>query len=127
LGDPNSKNSFYFLADFVPPEERPPRISAGLLDEEGTLLLELRVNRMDKNPGKCTYQSLSGGFQILHPSGKTLLEVRTDIFPRGYLTRINARLFDEHGDLRMEPSGESVQVHGEANLLLKAPFDSIVR
>jgi hypothetical protein len=92
LGDPNSKNSFYFLADFVPPEERPPRISAGLLDEEGTLLLELRVNRMDKNPGKCTYQSLSGGFQILHPSGKTLLEVRTDIFPRGYLTRINARL-----------------------------------
>lgn len=122
VGDPKSPDSFFFLADLVLPGESTPRISARLMDEQGNLLLELNWNRIAENPAGCTYQSLQGGFRILHPSGEALMEVLTQNFPRGHLTRIKARLVDENGDLRVEPKGESIQVHGEANLALDTPF-----
>ena len=122
VGDPNSQNAFYFLADPVLPGGRTPRISARLMDEKGDLLLKLKGNRIGKNPGKCTYHAFQGGFRIQHRSDEPLLEVLTQNFPRGHLTLIKARLFDENGQLRVEPLGESLQVHGEANLVLDTPF-----
>ena len=122
VGDPNSQKGFYFLADLVLPGESTPRISARLLNEQGALLLELSWNRIGKNPEGCTYQSLPGGFRVMSSASEPLLEVRTENFPKGYLTRIKARLFDEKGELRMGPLGESIQVHGEANLMLHTPF-----
>ncbi len=122
VGDPNSQNAFYFLADPVLPGRKTPRISARLMDEKGDLLLELNGNRIGKNPGECTFQTIPGGFRIRLPSNESLLEVFTQNFPRGHLTHIKARLFDENGHLRVEPLGESVQVHGQANLVLDTPF-----
>jgi hypothetical protein len=92
------------------------------MDEKGDLLLELNGNRIGDNPGKCDYHPLQGGFKILRRPNEPLLEVLTQNFPRGHLTRIKARLFDENGDLRVEPLGESIQVHGETNLVLDTPF-----
>ena len=122
VGDPNSQNAFYFLADPVLPGESTPRISARIMDEKGDLLLELNGNRIGDNPGKCDFHPLQGGFKILRQPNEPLLEVHTQNFPRGLLTRIKARLFDENGDLRVEPLGESIQVHGEATLVLDAPL-----
>jgi hypothetical protein len=122
VGDPNSQNAFYFLADLVLPGESTPRISARIMDEKGDLLLELNWNRIGENPAKCDYHPLQGGFKILRPPNEPLLEVLTQNFPRGHLTRIKARLLDENGDLRVEPLGESIQVHGEAKLVLDTPF-----
>jgi hypothetical protein len=122
VGDPHSRHAFYFLADPVLPEESTPRVSARIMDEKGDLLLELNGNRIGDNPGKCDYHPLQGGFKILRRPNEPLLEVLTENFPRGYLTRIKARLFDENGALRVEPLGESIQIHGEANLVLDTPF-----
>ena len=122
VGDPNARNAFYFLADLVLPGESTPRISARLMDEKGDLLLELNWNGIGKNPVGCAYHPLPGGFRILHPSDEPILEILTQNFPRGHLTCIKARLFDENGDLRMEPLGESIQIHGEAKLVLDTPF-----
>ena len=122
VGDPNSRKGFWFLADFVPPGESGPQISARLLNRGGDLLLEMDRGRIGENPEGCTHQSFSGGFSIMDPSAKPLLEVRTQNFPLGCLTRIKAGLFDEHGDLRVEPLGESIQVHGATNLVLDTPF-----
>jgi len=127
VGDRNSQNGFYFLADLVYPGESTPRISARLLDEQGVFLVELNWNRIIENPGNCSYRSIAGGFRILSFASEKLLEVHTQIFPNGYLTRINARLFDENGVLRMEPMGESIQVHGVSELVLEAPFSSSKR
>jgi hypothetical protein len=122
VGDPNTPTGFYFLADLVLPGESTPRISGRLLNENGDLLLELNWNRIRENPAGCVYESLLGGFRIMYSPSEPLLEVRTQNFPYGYLTRIKTRLFDENGDLRMEPLGESIQVHGEAKLILDTPF-----
>ena len=122
VGDRDSKNDFYFLADLVYPGESTPRISARLLDEKGAFLVELNWNRIIENPGSCSYGSIAGGFRIMRVSGETLLEVRTQSFPNGYLTFITAKLFDENGVLRMEPMGESIQVHGMSELVLEAPY-----
>jgi hypothetical protein len=122
VGDPNSQHTFYFLADPLLPGESTPRISARIMDEKGGLLLELSGNRIGDNPGNCDYHPLQGGFKILRPPNEALLEVLTQNFPRGLLTRIKARLFDENGELRAEPLGESIQIHGEANLVLDTPF-----
>jgi len=122
VGNPREGRGFYFLADIVLAGESTPRISARLMDEEGRFLAELSWNRFVDNPGGCAYQAIFGGFRIQPSSGEPLLEVRTQTFPRGYLTRIKARLFDEQGKPRMEPLGESIQIHGEANLFLERPF-----
>jgi hypothetical protein len=127
VGDPNSRNTFYLLADPVLPGSGTPRISARLMDEKGELLLELNGNRIGENPGECTYHPFQGGFRIRHRSDEPLLEVITQNFPRGHLTHIKARLFDENGHLRVEPLGESIQVHGQANLVLDTPFTFLKR
>ena len=122
LGAPGSEGGFYFLADLVLPGESTPRISARLFDSEGNHLLELNWNRIAENPGSCSHQSISGGFRLLYPSGDSLMEVQTRSFANGYLTRIQGRLHDHKGTLRMEPSYEGIQVHGDARLALDKPF-----
>ena len=124
VGDRNSKDNFYFLADLVYPGESTPRISARLFDEKGVFLVELNWNRITENTRSCSYGSIPEGFRIMSPSGETLLEIRTQGFPNGYLTRITAKLVDENGSLRMEPMGESIQVLGMSELVLEAPFSS---
>jgi len=122
LGDPDSKDGFYFLANLVLSGENTARISARLFDRQGIFILELRQNKLNSNPGCCSYQSTPGGFRILYPSGKPLLEVNTQKFTNGYLTRIQGKIYDESKRLRMEPSYDSIQVYGEANLALDSPF-----
>ena len=124
VGDRDSQNNFYFLADLVYPGESTPRISARLFDEKGVSLVELNWNRIIENPGSCAYRSIPEGFRIMGLLGEILLEIRTQSFPNGYLTYINARLFDENSVLRMEPMGESIKVHGVSELVLEAPFSS---
>ncbi len=46
------------IDDVVLPGESTPRISARLIDEKGDLLLELNLNWIGENPGKCTYHPL---------------------------------------------------------------------
>jgi hypothetical protein len=122
VGDPRSEKGFYFLADWVLPGGKGSRISARFLDEHGHLLLELDRNRVEKNPAGWVSTDISGGFRIRHPSSDQFLEVHTQSFANCYLTRIKARLIDENGDLRIEPSGESIRIHGDSRLILKAPF-----
>ena len=121
VGDQDSSEGFYFLADLVPPGESTALISGRLQDQKGLLLLGLNSNHITENPGGCSFQSIPGGFRILDSSDESLLEVRTHNFTNGLLTRIKAKLFDENGTLRIEPLGESIQVHGEANLVLQKP------
>lgn len=125
VGDPSSNNGFFLLADIVPPGETTPRISARLMDEEAHLLLEFEVNRIVENPGKCSIEPTLDGYRILRSSGDALIEVRTKAFANGYLTLIKARLFDEHGHLRVETRDESIWVHGGAYLPLAAPIPEV--
>ncbi|MBN1831069.1 MAG: hypothetical protein JW896_03075 [Deltaproteobacteria bacterium] len=122
VGNPNSDNGFFFLADFLLHGQDTPLISTRLVTKKGDTLLELYLNDMADNPMGCTVQSLPRGFRILNSSSEPLLEVLTQDFPMGHLTRIKAKLFDERGVLRISPLGESIQVHGEARLILDAPF-----
>jgi hypothetical protein len=122
IGDPNSQTGFFFLADVVLPGESNSRISCRLVDEEAKLILELNWNRIRENPGGYIYESIPTGFRILRPSNEAFLEVRTQSFPYGYLSYIRTRLHDESSTLRMETLGESIHVHGEAELSLNSPF-----
>jgi hypothetical protein len=124
VGNPNSQKDFFFLADLILPGEKAPRISARLLDRNGACLVELYENGIRENPGGCVHQPVPGGSRILFSSGATLLEITTENYPNGDLTKIRARLFDEMGHLRMEPVGESIRVYGEARLVLDSPFAS---
>jgi hypothetical protein len=125
VGNPDKKGVFYFLGDIVLPGESTPRISCRLLAEGSwNLLLELNWNRIQSNPEACIHQSIPGGFQVVHSSGDTLLEVRTQAFANGYLTRIQARLYDENGVLRMEPYGDSIRVYDAERPVLDSPFSS---
>jgi len=123
LGNPGSKDGFYFLADVVLPGESTPRVSARLYDHEGEFLVELVWNRIKANPGHTRFQSLPNGFRLLYPSGEAILSVQTERFTNGYLSRIQGKLYDEKGGLRMEPSLESVTVYGKASLTLESPFE----
>ena len=123
LGKPDSGDDFYFLADLVPPGESEPRISANLFDSQGSLVLKLNLNKMIENRGHCSYKTTPGGFRILYPSKEPLLAVNTQKFTNGYLTRIQGRLYDRDGKLRMEPYYEDIQVYGEACLYLNKPFN----
>lgn len=125
LGDPGDLDDFWFLADVVLPGESTARISGRLFDPEGQFLLELKWNRIGKNPGHCVYQADSDGFRILYPSGESLLMIRTQRFANGYLTHIEGRLRDRNRTLRMEPSYRGVRVHGRADLTLREPFTSL--
>ena len=124
IGDPQVMDSFYFLADVVLPGESTPRISARLFDSNGELVVELVWNRVKNNPGNLQFQSVPGGFRLLDQSGEIILSVLSEKFTNGYLSRIQGKLYDEKGELRMEQSVESVKIYGEASLTLEAPFDS---
>ena len=122
LGDPFSNEGFFFLADVVLPGTDEPRIHGRLYDEKGNLLVRIAENRILEDPSRCGYQPSPGGFKIFLESGTPLLSLQTRSFANGYLTTIQAKLCDELGRLRMEPSYEGIQVHGEANLSLSAPL-----
>jgi hypothetical protein len=122
VGDPHGVLCFYFLGDLVLPGERTARISCRLLDGEGRATATIHWNRIVENPGKCLHQPGLNGFRILGSDREPILEVRTETFANGYLTKFRGRLPDEKGTLRVEPMGESIQVHGPARLVLEEPF-----
>jgi hypothetical protein len=122
LGDPDSKNDFYFLADIVRPGESEPRIYCRLYDAQGNFVLGAEPKRILANPVSCVRQSFPGGYRIVLPSGESLLSVQTESFANGYLTRIQGKIYDREGNLRVEPHYDAIQVHGEAGLCLKEPF-----
>ena len=123
LGNPNAPEGFYLLADVVLPGESTPRISGRLFDEAGGRVAQIHWNRIHDNPGRCVRTSMPGGFRIANREGERLLEVRTERFTNGFLTRITARLRDEKGFLRLAPSGDSVRVEGPWEPLLTSPFE----
>lgn len=122
VGDPQGAACFYFLGDLVLPGERTARISCRLPDGEGRPMVTLHWNRIVENPGRCFHQPGQNGFRILGPDREPILEVRTETFANGFLTKIRGKLLDEIGTLRLEPLGESIQVHGPAQLVLDEPF-----
>jgi hypothetical protein len=121
LGELNAQDDFWLLADVVLPEERPPFLSGRFYDSTGAFLLEIRDNEVVQNPGRCILDSSADGFRVLHPSGDLLMAVRTEAFANGYLTRIQGKLYDKRGLLRMEPSFESARVFGEVQWALDTP------
>jgi len=124
VGNREAQKGFYFLAAPLSPDENDPRVYGRIMDEKGILLAELKGNGIGENPGGCVTQPVPGGFRIADPSGGSLLEIRTQQFPYGLLTRIKTKLFDEEGVLRVEPLGDSIQVHGESILVLDEPMGS---
>jgi hypothetical protein len=121
VGNPDSKDDFYFLADVVPPGESEPRIYSRLYDAQGAFLLEMEPKKIVQNPFRCVRQSFPGGSRIVFPSGESLLTVQTESFANGYLTRIQGKLYDRKGKLRIEPYYDAIQIHGEARLTLASP------
>jgi hypothetical protein len=121
VGNPDSKDDFYFLADVVPPRESEPRIYCRFYDAEGNFVLEAEPKRIVDNPLGCLRQSFPGGYRMVLPSGETLLSVQTETFANGFLTRIQGKLYDREGKLRLEPSYDAIQIHGEARLTLAPP------
>jgi hypothetical protein len=123
VGIPYSATDFYFLADMMLPGEVEPPISARLYDSSGSFLAELQRNSITKNPRHCVFEATPQGFRIVFSPKEVFLDVNTQRFANGYLTRINAKLHDSNGELRIEPSYEGIHVYGEACLTLSAPFD----
>ena len=121
LGNSLDEEGFWFVADMLRPDETVPRISARVFDEKGAFLAELRSGSLVRNPGACVLRPNAGGFSLLSPAGETLFSVHTQAFTNGYLTRIQGRLHDGSGGLRMEPSHEGCKVYGEGRLALEAP------
>jgi hypothetical protein len=122
LGNPDSKDDFYFLADVVPPGESEPKIYSRLYDAQGAFILEIEPKRIVDNPLACLRQPFPGGYRIVLPSGESLLSVQTESFANGYLTRIQGKLYDREGKLRMEPNYDAIQIHGDTQFALEAPF-----
>jgi hypothetical protein len=122
LGDPDSKDEFYFLADVVPVGESESKIYARLYDAQGAFVLQMEPKRISENPLGCLRQPFPGGYRIVLPSGEPLLNVQTESFANGYLTRIQGKLYDREGKLRMEPYYDAIQIHGEARLALEGPL-----
>ena len=122
IGDPDSKDEFFFLADVALPGEREPKISARFFDPQGALVLEMENEKMIKNPMGCARQTLPGGYRIVLPSGEALLTMQTESFANGFLTRIQGKLYDREGKLRMEPYYDAIQVYGEVGLWLREPL-----
>ena len=122
LGNPDAPEGFYFLADMVLPGESIPRISGRLFDGEGGRLAEIHWNRIYDNPGGCVRTSMPGGFRIANAKADRLLEVRTERFTNGFLTKMTALLRDEKGVVRLAPLGESVRIEGPWEPALTSPF-----
>ena len=123
LGDPNDPEGFFFLADPVLPGESTPRICSRVFDDGGQMVVEIQWNRIRRNPGNVVQTFIPGGFRVDTPSGDVLLEVWTQHFANGYLTRMKARLFDQEGRLQTEPREEGLRILEEQALFLEAPFN----
>jgi hypothetical protein len=121
VGNPDSKDDFYFLADVVRPGESEPRIYARLYDAQSAFIVEIEPKKILENPLACLRQPFPGGYRILLPSGEPLLSVQTESFANGSLTRIQGKLYDREGKLRMEPYYDAIQIRGEARLALEGP------
>jgi hypothetical protein len=122
VGDPDSKDEFYFLADVMRPGESEPRIYARFYDNRGEFVLEMEPKHIVGNPLGCVRQPFPGGYRIVLPSAEPLLSVQTESFANGFLTRLQGKLFDPEGKLRIEPYYDSIQVYGEARLALSTPY-----
>ena len=122
IGNPDSKDEFYFLADVVLPGESEPKIYSRLYDGQGVFVLEIEARGIVQNPLGCRRQPFPGGYRIVMPSGETLLNVQTESFANGFLTRIQGKLYDQGGKLRIESYYDAIQVHGEVGRWLKEPF-----
>lgn len=122
VGDPGSPGDFYFLADVVLAGEKTHRIHARLFDDDGSMLTEILWNRIGRNPGRCRFEMVSGGFRITKPDGNMLIEAYTSEFTNGFMTYIRGLLYDEQGAVRMEPEQNGARITGEARLVLEAPF-----
>ena len=120
LGDLNSKTDFWFLADVVPVGMNEPRIHGRIFDSQGRFILEMGFNNIIENPTGCMVERLAGGFQIRCVGGEPLLKVHTEVFANGYLTRIQGKLYDREGKIRVEPLLDGIQVFGEGTLALLA-------
>jgi hypothetical protein len=122
VGNPDSRDEFYFLADAVLPGESEPRIYCRLYDAHGVFVLEMEPKTIVANPTGCVRQSFPGGYRIVLPSGESLLSVQSESFANGFLTRIQGKLYDRERNLRLEPYYDAIQVHGEVGLWLREPF-----
>jgi hypothetical protein len=122
VGDPDSRDEIFFLADVVRPGDGEPKIYARIYDSRGDFVLEMQPKLIVENPLGCIRQAFSGGYRIVLPSGEPLLSVQTESFANGFLTRLQGKLYDREGKLRIEPYYDSIQLHGEARLALSAPY-----
>jgi hypothetical protein len=120
-GNPDSKDDFFFLADVVRHGESEPKIYARVYDIQGAFILEMEPRRIVENPLGCVRHSFPGGYRIVLPSGEALLSVQTESFANGFLTRIQGKLYDREGKLRIEPYFDAIQIHGDALLTLSTP------
>jgi hypothetical protein len=122
LGDPDSADDFFFLGDVLLPPGSEPMLSGRLFDERGLFVLRIAGRDVLENPRGCIRQNLAEGFRIIYASGDPLLSVRTESYANGYLTRIQGKLYDRDGKLRMEPLLDGIQVFGKGRLALAARY-----
>lgn len=122
LGDPDSTEDFFFLGDVVLPPDSEPKLYGRLFDERGALILRMAGGEILENPGGCIRQNLPGGFRILYASGEPLLSVHTETFANGCLTKMQGKLFDRDGKIRVEPMYDSIRIFGEKPSLLRSPL-----
>jgi hypothetical protein len=122
LGDPDSADDFFFVGDVLLPPGSEPMLRGRLFDERGVFVLRIAGKEVLENPGGCIRQNLAGGFRIIYASGEPVVSVHTENFANGYLTRIQGKLFDRDGKIRMEPMYDSVRVFGAKTLLLSSPL-----
>lgn len=118
LGELNSKEDFWFLADIVPVGMKEPSLHGRIFDHHGHFVLNMGFNKITENPEGCVIEPLSGGFQIRYGSGEPLLRVHTVGFANGYLTRIQGKFYDREGKIRVEPLLDGIQVFGKGALAL---------
>ncbi len=118
IGEQNGGNGFYLLFDFVSPGGRMPLVNGTIYGPQKDVLARIKENELIENPGACSFHFIQGDFALSAPDNKAILVAKTHEFTNGYMTTINARLYDEKGILRVEPLGNSIQVHGEANTAL---------
>jgi len=122
IGNPDSQDEFYFLAEVVLPGESEPKIYSRFYDTQGAFVLEMDPKRIVTNPAGCRRQSFPGGYRIVLPSGESVLSVQTEVFANGFLTRVQGKLYDQQAKLRIEPYYDAVQVHGEVGQWLREPL-----
>lgn len=121
LGVLDALDDFWLLADVVLPDEKAPYLSGRFYDRRGGLILHLQGKEILENPGNCLIQSSAEDFRLVYPSGEEFLALHTEIFTNGYMSRIQGKLYDRMGSLRMEPSFGSAKVFGDAQWAIPAP------